>query len=61
MKSTPKKTIALSTLQRLAITNSKRLPQRIVHDGVVKQWVGIGWVSHEGEKPKKTDVYVVPG
>lgn len=54
-----KKTITYSELRRLEFCNSPKLPQRVVHDGVVKQWVGVGWVTHENEKPKPNDVYVV--
>jgi hypothetical protein len=53
------KTVTFAELQRLAFCNSKKLPQRVVIDGVVKEWVGIGWITLEGEKPLATDVRVV--
>lgn len=56
-----RKTIPFAKLQRLSFVNSKKLPQRIVHDGVVKEWVGIGWIELKDEEPKPSDVYVVGG
>lgn len=54
-----RKTITFSTLKRLSFCNSPACPQRVVHEGVVKEWVGFGWITHDDEKPKPTDVYVV--
>lgn len=52
-------TITESAIRRLAFCNSKKLPRRVVHEGLVKEWVGIGWVTLDGEKPKPADVRVV--
>jgi hypothetical protein len=37
------KTITYSKLRRLSFCNSKELPQKVIVDGTVKEWVGIGW------------------
>lgn len=51
------RTITWAELSHLAYCNSRRLPKRVVVDGVVKEWVGIGWITLD-EKPKPTDVVV---
>jgi hypothetical protein len=39
------RTITYSELQRLSFCNSSKLPQKVVHDGILKEWVGIGWID----------------
>jgi hypothetical protein len=39
------KTITIEELKRLQFCNSKKLPQKVNHDGIVKEWVGIGWID----------------
>jgi hypothetical protein len=58
-KKKAKKTITYAKLARLSFCNSPKLPKRVVHEGLVREWVGIGWITHEDEKPKPGDVYVV--
>jgi hypothetical protein len=58
-----KKTLKLHTISRLDLVqkvfcNSKSLPQTVVDDGVVKQFVGIGWVKLDRE-PQKGDTVIV--
>jgi len=57
-KAVKTKTITFDKLKRLSFCNSKKLPQRVVHEGKVKEWVGIGWIELD-DKPKATDVVVV--
>jgi len=52
-----RKTIKRSKLMRLAFCNSKDLPKIVEIDGVLKQWVGIGWV--DCGKPSGTETLVV--
>jgi hypothetical protein len=40
-----RKTITRAELQRLAFSNSPRMPQVVNDGGLRKQWVGIGWVT----------------
>lgn len=44
-KKKKRKTIKLSQLQRMAFRNSPKMPQVVNHDGVRKEWVGIGWID----------------
>ena len=53
-----RKTIKFDELQRLSFCNSKRLPQRIVHDGKVKEWVGIGWITPNDQTKNGEETYV---
>ena len=57
-KSTRRRTMTYDEVKRLAFVNSKRLPPRIIHEGKIKEWVGIGWITLDGEKPRPTDVLV---
>ena len=52
-----RKTIKRSKLVRLAFCNSKDLPSPVEIDGILKQWVGIGWVDIG--KPTGTEVLVI--
>ncbi len=52
-----RKTITWAELERLQFCNSKKLPQRVIVNGVLKAWTGIGWITLD-EKPKPTDVAV---
>jgi hypothetical protein len=52
------KTMPRDEVCRLAICNSPRLPSFIVDGGVVKQWVGIGWISLN-RKPRKGDIELI--
>jgi hypothetical protein len=54
-----KKTIKFSTLRRLSFCNSPKCPQRVIHEGVVKEWVGFGWITINDQRRKPSDVYVV--
>jgi len=45
-------------LKRLQFCNSKRLPHRIVHDGKVKEWVGIGWITPNDQTRDGKETYV---
>jgi len=53
-----KKTIKFAELQRLTFCNSKRLPHRIVHEGEIKEWVGIGWITLNDQTKNGKEVYV---
>jgi hypothetical protein len=52
------KTITRSELHRLSFLNSKKLPSPCVIEGVVKDWVGIGWVALD-RKPLPTDTVMI--
>jgi hypothetical protein len=52
------KTITFDKLRHLSFCNSPKMPQKVIHDGIVKQWVGIGWVD-EG-KPTAAQVKLLP-
>ncbi len=52
------RTMPRAEVIRLAYCNSKRLPAFVVDGGVVKRWVGIGWIA-EDRKPQKGDVELV--
>jgi hypothetical protein len=55
-----RKTIAFSTLKRLSILNSRKLPQLVVVGGSVRRWVGFGWVDEQRKPaPGEKVVYVV--
>lgn len=47
------KTIKFSELKRLSFCNSKDLPKKIIVDGIVREWMGIGWL--DTEKPPTAD------
>jgi hypothetical protein len=51
MPADPVSTITFSELRRLSFCNSSKLPQKVVHDGILKEWVGIGWIDI-GKPPK---------
>ncbi len=53
-----RKIISRSELVRLSFCNSNKIPNPCVIEGVVKDWVGIGWIDI-GRKPTKSDVYMV--
>lgn len=40
-----RKTIKRSKLSRLAFCNSDKLPEAVIMDGKLYDWVGIGWVA----------------
>lgn len=52
VKPTPPKTIPASecSIAKMVGVNEHKFT-KVIHNGVVKQWVGIGWVS-EGEPTK---------
>ena len=54
------KPIKLAALNRMAISNSKKLPHKIyfVVDGkkYYQQWVGIGWID---DKPNEEAVEII--
>ncbi len=54
------KTIKFSELKRLSFCNSSKLPQKIIVDGQVKEWVGIGWLDID-DKPSAKYPTVVDG
>ena len=50
------KAISHSKLSRLTLCNSKKIPRAVNHDGVRKEWVGIGWIACG--KPRGDEVLV---
>jgi hypothetical protein len=62
MKTTPTK-LKLKTIKRIdvcnmAFCNSPKLPKTVVDDGVVKKYVGIGWINLD-RPPQKGDVEII--
>ena len=53
-----KNTITREELSRLSFCNSKKLPTKISDNGIVKEWVGIGWIELD-EKPKDDTIVVI--
>lgn len=51
------KTISHLKLSRLTLCNSKRIPLAVNHDGIRKEWVGIGWIA--SGKPRGDEVLVI--
>ena len=51
------KYIKLDDLKRLQFCNSKHLPNIVNHDGMLKQWVGIGWNELQ-EQPTGEEVRI---
>lgn len=54
----PHPTIRRKELAQLACINSPRLPLTVVDNGVVKKWVGIGWVT-EDRDPLPSDTVIL--
>ena len=55
-KPTPKKrrTITVEALRRLSWADSPKLPPAVEHEGIRKEWVGIGWIdcgTPHGDEP----------
>ena len=40
-----RRTITVEELRRLSQANSSKLPQAVEHEGIRKEWVGIGWID----------------
>jgi hypothetical protein len=58
LKNARRPTITFEELKRLSFRNSKKLPQKVVVEGTVRDWVGIGWVD-TGEAPTDPNIPVV--
>ncbi len=52
------KYIKVEALKRLQFCNSKHLPDIINHNGILKQWVGIGW-NELRERPTGKEIRIV--
>ncbi len=52
-----RKTITFDKLRQMSVCNSPKLNEVVVN-GVVKKWVGIGFIDMD-RKPNDKDVYVV--
>lgn len=52
------KTITREKLYRLSFINSKHLPRKVNDNGVLKEWVGIGWIELD-QKPTKRHVRLI--
>ena len=54
-----KKTIKRSDLARMSVANSPKMPQIVNDNGVLREWVGIGWIDLKekptGKEPKVID------
>ena len=45
-------TVPLSKLNNLSmVAGYEKRVHKVIHNGVLKEWVGIGWVTLEHEKP----------
>jgi len=53
------KTIAFSELKRLEFANSRKLPKRIIINGELKMWVGIGWIGLDNCRATGNEPFVV--
>lgn len=51
-------TMKFEVLKRLEFRNSPLLPHRIVHEGVVKEWTGIGWIVPNDQTKDGKETYV---
>jgi len=53
------KTVSLSelTMRKMAAGNEKLYP-KIIHEGVVKEWVGVGWLV--GDPPSPQEKKTIP-
>ncbi len=52
------KTIKRDELARMSVSNSPKMPQIVNDNGVLREWVGIGWIDLR-YKPTGKEIKVV--
>jgi len=52
-------TVKLGDLHTLMMGDGEGKPHKIVHNGMVKQYVGIGWVAEREATQEDADLYPV--
>lgn len=60
MKNRKTKTVNRRALNLLSMTANKRLPRIVNDNGVIKEYVGIGWIEISGDKADAYDITKLP-
>ena len=54
------KTMTFVELKKLSFTNSKDMPQKVVIEGIIHEWVGIGWAElDEATEEEKKELFTI--